>query len=303
MIYKIGICLSLIVMLFSIPVGAQEQKPEARLTLERTACFGACPIYTVTIYDDGTVIYEGERFVEVAGTQTTHIAPIAVETLVTTFEEAGYFDWEDAYTDVTVTDQPLVITSVSRNGETKRIEHYIGDESAPIALTYLENWIDISARTQRWIGQEPALPRFTGAGPVVLTLERTVCFGACPIYWVAVHESGTVVYMGVNFVAETGIHIANIDSEDVAKLAEEMAAEGYFDLNDEYLNYQVTDAPSAITSLSWDGRYKHIRHYQGDLGTPDVLTEIENKIDEVVNTSQWITASGESNTDAEAVNQ
>ena len=45
------------------------------ITLQRTACFGACPVYTVSIYADGTVAYNGERFVEVEGTQTGSIDP------------------------------------------------------------------------------------------------------------------------------------------------------------------------------------------------------------------------------------
>ena len=37
------------------------------ITLERTACFGTCPIYKLTVYGDGRVEYEGERFVTVTG--------------------------------------------------------------------------------------------------------------------------------------------------------------------------------------------------------------------------------------------
>lgn len=79
------------------PAAAQDNEPDAEVavTLERGACFGACPIYKVTIYTDGTVVYEGERFVEVEGRQTTNIEPEVVEQLVAGFEAAGYFDWQD----------------------------------------------------------------------------------------------------------------------------------------------------------------------------------------------------------------
>ena len=151
-----------LVLLISFPTGAQEN--EVRLTLERTACFGVCPVYTVTIYADGTVSYEGERFVEVTGTQTGNIGPETVDKLVGIFEDTGYFTWEDEYTQMTVTDLPSAITSVTRDGETKRIVRYEGDDSAPLALPYLERWIDEIVGTQQWVGQEPPYPYFTSAG-------------------------------------------------------------------------------------------------------------------------------------------
>src|SRR5688572_4729968 len=91
---RIGIVLVLM-LLAVLPSSAQEN--EVRLTLERTVCFGACPTYTVTIYEDGTVVYEGESSVAVEGRQTTQIDPEMVETLVEGFEATGYFEWKDEY--------------------------------------------------------------------------------------------------------------------------------------------------------------------------------------------------------------
>ncbi len=57
-----------------LPAAAQENSQPV-ITLERTACFGACPVYTLSIYADGTVVYNGERFVDVEGEQTTQHRP------------------------------------------------------------------------------------------------------------------------------------------------------------------------------------------------------------------------------------
>src|SRR5690606_33258468 len=130
-----------------MPAAAQDS--EIVVTLERGACFGTCPIYKVTIYTDGTVVYEGERFVETEGTHTTTIEPEVVQQLIEGFEAAGYFDWEDEYTEMNVTDLPTIITSVTRDGETKRITRYTGDSNAPIELPYLESWIDMAAYTSQ----------------------------------------------------------------------------------------------------------------------------------------------------------
>ena len=38
------------------------------ITLERTACFGTCPMYKVTIASDGAVTFQGQRFTKTIGT-------------------------------------------------------------------------------------------------------------------------------------------------------------------------------------------------------------------------------------------
>jgi len=38
-----------------------------KITLERTECYGFCPIYTLTIQGDGTVVYDGKDFVKTKG--------------------------------------------------------------------------------------------------------------------------------------------------------------------------------------------------------------------------------------------
>ncbi len=79
---------------------------DVAITLERGACFGACPVYTVNILEDGTVIYEGERFVAVTGQQISEIPVETVAAMVAAFKDAGYFDWNEAYETQTISDLP-----------------------------------------------------------------------------------------------------------------------------------------------------------------------------------------------------
>ena len=122
------------------------------ITLERTACFRTCPIYTISIFEDGTVSYKGENFVQVTGEQTSEIAPETVKQMVELFKNSGYFDWKEAYDTQTVSDLSTVITSVTRDGKTHRIVRYTGDTTAPLALPFLEQWIDEMVNTQLWTG-------------------------------------------------------------------------------------------------------------------------------------------------------
>lgn len=277
-------------LLAALPAAAQD-KGQLVITLERTACFGACPVYSLSIYADGTVIYNGERFVDVEGEQTGSIDPAAVDQLVAGFAAAGYFDWNDEYTEMYVSDLPTITTSVTRDGETKQITRYVGDNSAPIALPYLENWIDVVANTQQWTGKPSSLT--AASGSVVITLQRTACFGLCPVYTLNLYEDGTVVYLGLQNVAVTGVQVSQIDPGSVQMLTQMMTATGYFDWQDEYTNMTITDQSYVITSLSTPDQYKQITRYAGDANAPVGLTWLEDRIDSVVNSDQWVKPAAE----------
>ena len=126
------------------------------IKLERTACFGECPVYTVTIDARGNVTYDGGRFVRVEGRQTDRIPVSGVAAILATAERIGFFGLRDQYrfiqnpdgTSTSVTDQPTTFVTITRNGRSKRVEDYIG---APGGLKQLERQIDEAARTRRWI--------------------------------------------------------------------------------------------------------------------------------------------------------
>ena len=109
-----GFTLLILIMFGVSSVNAQGTDAHVVITLERTACHGTCPIYTVSILDNGTMTYEGENFVNVTGKQTSEIAPETAASMVEAFQDAGYFDWKEAYDTQTVSDLPTVITSVTR---------------------------------------------------------------------------------------------------------------------------------------------------------------------------------------------
>jgi hypothetical protein len=127
-----------------------------------------------------------------------------------------------------------------------------------------------------------------------ITLERQPCFGFCPVYTVSVGGDGQVAYNGIDFVDVTGAQTAAIDPAAVQALADEMIAAGYLEMEDAYMNQEVTDMPYAITSLALsDGTTKRIEHYYGDSTAPQALTDLEARIDEVANTAQWVGETGQ----------
>lgn len=123
---------------------------------------------------------------------------------------------------------------------------------------------------------------------LIIKLERTACFGKCPVYSLMIKEDGTVIYSGVDFVRIKGIQETTISMDAIYQLLFVFEKADYFSLNDSYTKFGKSDMPSANTSISTGGKTKSIKHYLGDLSAPKQLTELENKIDEIVNTAQWI---------------
>ena|ERR1700759_5287796 len=122
-------------------------------TLERTPCFGTCPVYQVTIFRDGTVEYVGERFVKIQGRATGQLGAAELAQLRRLFERNDYLQLRDSYERQDVTDQPSAYTSYSPvPGRTKSVRHYLGDRSAPRRLYRVEEGIDQIVNIEQWIG-------------------------------------------------------------------------------------------------------------------------------------------------------
>ena len=141
----------------SSPAAAPETGPA--VTLERTPCFGTCPVYTVAMSRNGVVTFTGKHHVAQTGPVTGTIPGERVDSLLAELEAAGYFEFADSYVmdspacGMYATDSPTVITSATRNGETKTIRHDRGCSAAPPELSKLEQRIDEVAGTARWVGQ------------------------------------------------------------------------------------------------------------------------------------------------------
>jgi len=130
---------------------ANDNLENVKITLERTECYGFCPVYTLTILGDGTVIYNGEDHVRILGEKEIQIDRSKIEKLVNKFETCGYFSFNNEYTERTITDAPTVISSIKLDGKTKTVKHYHGDFNAPEKLTELEVYIDEIIDTSQWI--------------------------------------------------------------------------------------------------------------------------------------------------------
>lgn len=157
-LFKMAGTASLVVLSSGFTLAAQTTAPsDFKLSLERQACYGFCPMYKVSVDSKGLVTYAGERFVKLKGTYKAQLTPSQLKRLYKALERAKLGQYKNEYKAMSVTDLPSAILKVSglkinAQQRSKTIDHYFGDRSAPESLTRLENELDALMGTRKWVG-------------------------------------------------------------------------------------------------------------------------------------------------------
>src|SRR5581483_4928210 len=74
---------------------AQTGSSDFSITLERAPCFGTCSSYKVTIYGDGSVLYEGRDYVAVKGVKRAVISRSTVQSLEKELRTNDFLHWQE----------------------------------------------------------------------------------------------------------------------------------------------------------------------------------------------------------------
>ncbi|MCF8277411.1 MAG: DUF6438 domain-containing protein [Flavobacteriales bacterium] len=115
-----------------------QTEPQLLASIERTACYGRCPMYKATFLDNGEVIYVGKRFVDKEGTYKTLISQEEVLEIKKKITELDYFGLDSLYP-TPISDFPSCITEASLNGKRKKV---IDRRSPPENLMAFERFLD-----------------------------------------------------------------------------------------------------------------------------------------------------------------
>jgi hypothetical protein len=110
-----------------VPFPAIQDWSTLRIRLQRTACYGTCPGYSVELRGDGEVLFEGEGNVLIVGRHRGRISKEALAGLVADFRDANYFSVKDEYVSMT-TDLPPSrhLSSLTGAGEPSKTTTGIG---------------------------------------------------------------------------------------------------------------------------------------------------------------------------------
>jgi hypothetical protein len=119
----------------------------SEIGIERSPCFGTCPVYTLIVKSDGSFRYKGLHFVDRIGEFTGKVDAWQYKNLAQFIKDAGYMELQDAY-DRTVTDFETVYTTVVMDGKRKVVSNYAS--AGPIKLWAIERLIDGLLAEAEW---------------------------------------------------------------------------------------------------------------------------------------------------------
>jgi len=149
------------------------------------------------------------------------------------------------------------------------------------------------------------------AAELSLSLKRIACFdGGCPVYDLKIQSDGKIIFEGIQNTKTQGKTESNLSREKMNQLIEEINHADFFALRDSYTRQSgscpliASDNPSVIISVKLNRREKTVTHYLGCRENykseksssifqvwrvfPQPLYNLENKINEIVETKRWI---------------
>jgi hypothetical protein len=131
----------------------RDLKAEPWLTFERGPCFGICPVYTVHVFDDGLVEYDGQRLVKETGKRTKTLSAAEMQELRTLFADKEFRALNpDCCNCRDITDASSATIELRDGATPKKIHHYHGCRTAPSFLQKIELSIDRIIATEAWFG-------------------------------------------------------------------------------------------------------------------------------------------------------
>jgi len=106
-------------------------------------------------------------------------------------------------------------------------------------------------------------------------------------------QTGQVTFSGERYVKSEGRHSYTIEPSVVRTLADELLDAGFLDFTQEQVDdcqEEWTDDSSVVLTLEYGDTKHATNHYLGCTGGPihELLTHLEDRVDEALQTKQWI---------------
>ncbi len=125
-------------------------------------------------------------------------------------------------------------------------------------------------------------------GQIVASIERTSCYGWCPVYRLTVFADGFVEYIGVDFVLHKGYREGQVTQRQLADLQAVFADHEFEKFGERYEAVDYTDFPTVIMSYRLPQGLKRVVHYYGDTSAPAELTTLEDRVEQILAVENYI---------------
>ncbi len=113
---------------------------------------------------------------------------------------------------------------------------------------------------------------------LIIEMEKTACYGQCPVYTVKIDESGSGLFIGIENTKRLGLFSFHLRQEEMEELLSSFEKIRFFELEDRYFDY-VTDLPTTYLTYRSGGREKKVMDYHG---APEELKDLERQIADMV---------------------
>ena len=117
----------------------------------------------------------------------------------------------------------------------------------------------------------------------VIKMEKTNCYGRCPVYSLEIRGNGKVLLEGKENLSKIGKYILRIDEDEIARVIKAIDESGFWGMNDEY-DGRVTDLPSTYISVEYNGKSKSIK---SRFKAPKELDDLEDLLSEYLQRFGW----------------
>jgi hypothetical protein len=119
---------------------------------QKTSCFGYCPAYKVSIYEDGTIEWEGYYYTQPLGKKTGKVSAEVIKKLQDKARAIDFMKMQDSYPLEIIADAQATIVYMALDGRSKQVADVFG---APAGLKELQKLFDDVIKKQGWAKPAP----------------------------------------------------------------------------------------------------------------------------------------------------
>ncbi len=117
----------------------------------------------------------------------------------------------------------------------------------------------------------------------VIEMSKSPCFGDCPVYEVAIYETGIATFKGVRNTDRMGLFVKKIGQEKVRQIINRCVSANLLQFQEVYKS-NVPDLPT-VSITYYEGKEK--KTIAGKRERPVPVLEIEEMLDEIAFSSGW----------------
>lgn len=118
---------------------------------------------------------------------------------------------------------------------------------------------------------------------LIISLEKTPCYGPCPAYKMEIFSSGLVRFKGESNHKMIGNYESSLHQEDLQKIVQRFRDSNFFKFKNQYTG-NVSDLPTTYIYFKDQSNEKTIQDYYN---APEQLKELEQVVENLIPTLPW----------------